>query len=193
MNALETILLALVGNTLVLAVLGYVCKTLVERFLARDTKSFESNLKQKVDSEIEKLRNTLLKETESYRLKLKKSEFLFQKEFEAASSFVALFQEIHPGVSDPLMDLHDACDDLALNFSSIEKKLNSFLAKFGAVLLDEERALLLNAISISGYGKFDVDSIEVSSATNAKAEKLLNHLVDLESQLIDRVRGQSSI
>ena len=35
--------------------------------------------------ELEKIRATFFRETESYKIKLKKSEFLFERQFEAAS------------------------------------------------------------------------------------------------------------
>jgi hypothetical protein len=46
--------------------------------------------------ELESLRNQLTQDTESYKVKLKKSEFIFQKEYEAVSEFVLLKRSFLP-------------------------------------------------------------------------------------------------
>ena len=47
---------------------------------------------------------------ESHKVKLRKSEFLFEKEYEAVSEFVALLRSILPRHSYPDMDWCEACD-----------------------------------------------------------------------------------
>ncbi len=59
MSILQTILLALTGNALLLAVLGYLAKSLVGGLLAKDLKKFETELKAKSDATIERLRSSL--------------------------------------------------------------------------------------------------------------------------------------
>lgn len=59
METWQSILLAIGGNTALLAVLTYVAKSLFEKVLTRDTKKFESDLKAKSDAEIERLKNQL--------------------------------------------------------------------------------------------------------------------------------------
>lgn len=193
METWQTVLLAFGGNAALLAVLGLLGKSLLEKLIVRDTKQFESDLKAKADAEIERLRNELARSVESYKVQLKKSEFLFQKEFEAASSFSALLQSIHPGFNHPWMDWYEACDKIAESFGKIEIRLSDFLAKYGAVLTDEERGLLTSAISDAGYGKFDITDGEVDPEANKQAGILYNNLQSLEKQLIGRVRDQSSL
>ncbi len=194
MEAWQTILLAFGGNAALLAVLGLLGKSLLEKLITRDTKLFESQLKAKTDAEIERLKNELIHNVERYKVQLKKSEFLFQKEFEAASAFSALLQSIHPGFNHPLMDWYEACDEIALDFGKSEIRLNDFLTKFGAVLTDAERTILLNAISEAGFGKFDIrENGEVDVDTNRKAGEFYESLQTLEKQLIERVRNQSSL
>ena len=50
---------------------------------------------------IENEKKKLESDLESYKVKLKKSEFLFQKEFEAASEFVAMLQSFLPTYIQP--------------------------------------------------------------------------------------------
>lgn len=59
MEIWQSILLAIGGNTALLAVLAFVAKSLFEKVLTRDTKKFESDLKAKSDAEIERLKNQL--------------------------------------------------------------------------------------------------------------------------------------
>lgn len=59
MEIWQSILLAIGGNTVLLAVLAFVAKSLFEKVLTRDTKKFESDLKAKSDAEIERLKNQL--------------------------------------------------------------------------------------------------------------------------------------
>lgn len=193
MDPWQTILLAFGGNAALLAVLGWLGKSLLDKLIVRDTKQFESDLKAKADAEIERTKNELLRSVESYKVQLKKSEFLFQKEFEAASAFTAVRQSIHPGFIVPMMDWHDACDEIARNFGRIEKELAAFLSKHGAVLTDEERKILVGAMADAGHGKFDIVDGEVDPDANTQAGELFENLKSLEEKLVARVRDQSSL
>lgn len=53
---------------------------------------------------IQKEKKKLDEEIESYKVKLKKSEFIFQKEFEAASELVGLIRSFLPKYNHPQMD-----------------------------------------------------------------------------------------
>jgi hypothetical protein len=58
-EAWQTVLLAFGGNAALLAVLGVLGKSLLDKAITRDTKQFETDLKAKSDSVIERLRNDL--------------------------------------------------------------------------------------------------------------------------------------
>ena len=59
METWQTLLLAFGGNAALLAVLGILAKSLLEKMITRDTKRFESDLKAKSDAAIEHLKNEL--------------------------------------------------------------------------------------------------------------------------------------
>lgn len=59
METWQTILLALGGNAALLAVLGVLGKSFLDKLIVRDTKQFESDLKAKSDATIEHLKNEL--------------------------------------------------------------------------------------------------------------------------------------
>jgi hypothetical protein len=59
METWQTILLAIGGNTALLAVLGFLGKSLLEKLLAKDTAKFEAELKSKADATITQLKSDL--------------------------------------------------------------------------------------------------------------------------------------
>ncbi|NVJ99411.1 MAG: hypothetical protein HWE25_14760 [Alphaproteobacteria bacterium] len=149
----------------------------------------------KYGMEIEKLKSELTLDTEAYKMKLKKSEFLFQKEFEAASAFVALKQKLSPKVRFPNMDYHDACDDVAREFSRYSRAVSEFLTIHGAVLSHEARELVQEILSITDYGKYEIAENEgtVSNESNNAADTLLTKMNDLEKMLVNKVVDQSVV
>lgn len=142
--------------------------------------------------ELESLRSRLTQDTESYKIKLKKSEFIFQKEYEAASEFVALKRSFLPTYSHPDMDWYEACDEIAHDFHKIENALGAYLSKHGAVLKPVVKELLSHAIGVAGENKFEITSPEVPSAANEVANELYEKLERAETCLLEQVHSQSS-
>lgn len=193
MEAWQTILLAFGGNAALLAVLGLLCKSLLDKLIVRDTKMFEADLSKKTQIELDRLRDEMARNVESYKVQLKKSEVFFLRELEAASAFSSLFHSLLPGYNHPQMDWYEACEEMARNFGRIEVLLTEFMAKHGAMLSDEERAALVDATSDAGYGKFEVIDGDVEPEANKKADEMYSKLKRLESKLIGRVRAQASL
>lgn len=142
--------------------------------------------------ELESLRNSLTQEIESYKIRLKKSEFIFQKEYEATSEFIALINSFLPRSSSPDMDSYVVCDYIARRFENIEEGLLDFVSKHGAVLKREVDNLITTAINIAGDNKFITDFDVPSSANNA-ADELFRHLKDAEEVLLHQLHSQSSL
>ena len=193
MEAWQTLLLAFGGNAALLAVLVYLAKSLLEKLLVRDTKRFETELKAKADAEIERIRSEFLRNIESYKVQLKKSELLFQIEFEAASNFSALYRSMLPRQTNPLMDTRDVNTAVAREFGPIETRLGEFLAKYGAVLTEVERDQLCSAMEQSGYGKFNVFDGKTDTYALELAAALVTTVKSLHDQLINRIRDQSRL
>jgi hypothetical protein len=59
MESWQTIAAAVIGNSVALAILGWLGKSLLEKLLQRETKRFEVELKAKADSTIEQLKSDL--------------------------------------------------------------------------------------------------------------------------------------
>lgn len=69
METWQTILLAFGGNAALLAVLGLLGKSLLDKLILRDTKQFESDLKAKSDAAVEKLKNQLQLKTIEHQVR----------------------------------------------------------------------------------------------------------------------------
>ena len=139
------------------------------------------NEKKKLDEEIE-----------SYKIKLKKSEFIFQKEFEAASELVALIRSFLPTYSHPQMDWYEACDEIAHDFGKIEVRLDDYLSKHGAVLKENVVDLISTCIAIAGENKFEITSPEVPQVANQAADELYKKIKEAEKIVLQQVHSQSS-
>lgn len=146
--------------------------------------------KQKYAKEMEALKNEYVHDTESFKLKLKKSEFIFEKEFEAASSFVALFRSFLPRHAWPDMDFDDACEFIAMKFEKLETGVDSYLASHGAVLTNETVDLLVECIGLAGQNKFGVNGGDVSKEAQDAANKCYEKMRSAEALLIDKVHSQ---
>ena len=142
--------------------------------------------------ELESLRNRLTHDIESYKIKLKKSEFIFQKEFEAASEFVAMLRSFLPSYRHPDMCWNEACDEIAQDFEKIETALGAYLSKHGAVLQDEIKEIIGCCIGIAGENQFKVTSLGVTGEANKAADKLYKKLQVAEKYLLKQVHSQSS-
>ena len=143
---------------------------------------------------VEKLKQEIHQEIESYKTKLKKSEFLFKEEFEATSQFMSLHRSILPTYRHPDMDWGDACEDFASNFADVEEKLERYLAAHGAALIQPVLNLLTDAIAKCSEGKFEVKQFDDVSPKGIEiANKVMGELGVVEKKLRDGLRSQSSI
>jgi len=142
--------------------------------------------------ELESLRSRLTQDTERYKIKLKKSEFLFQKEFEAASEFVALKRSFLPNYSHPNMDWYEACDAIAHDLHKIEIALGNYLSKHGAVLKSDVKELLSQSIGIAGENGFEITTQDVPKEANTAVDEIFKKLEKIEENILQLVHSQSS-
>lgn len=141
---------------------------------------------------VEKLKHEIQEELETHKTRLRKSEFLFQKEFEAASAFITLRRDLMPKYRFPNMEWHDACEDFANDFEKVEKELERYLATYGAALTDRTLERLFSAISQVATGKFEVSHEGGAGSATEIAGKVMEELEEVEKQLHAAVRSQSA-
>lgn len=148
------------------------------------------SMKAEFAIEREKYKNELALEMETHRVKLKKSEFFFEKEFEATSELVAIRRKMMPEINWPDMDWAEACEQIALGFPELEKTLKGFIANYGAVLPDEVVDKISLCIALSGHGKFGVEGPEVDSEARKAADKIYDHISEAEKFFLEQIRSQ---
>jgi hypothetical protein len=156
-------------------------------FADRSLESHKADLGQ----ETERLKGELAKESETHKLKLKKQELLFQKELEAASDFFALRRKIEPKYRHPDMDWGEALEDVVEAFAKSEDRLQSFAAKYGPVLSEDNRKDLDLATGIASDHKFASAGVGYRDLESAMkiAEKFLNVLQDIEDRFATELRS----
>ena len=140
---------------------------------------------------VEKLKQELQQEIESHKTRLRKSEFLFQKEFDAASTFISLRLRLLPRYKIPDMEWHDACEDFAHRFEDVEKSLEAYISIHGAALPQETLERLASAKTRTSWGKFEVANGNVSSAAINYAEEIMESFEEIEKELYQTVWSQS--
>ena len=141
---------------------------------------------------LEKVKHEIQHQIESYKTELRKSEFLFQKEFEAASQFISLRYSFLPGYLYREMEWEDVCRYFALRFEEVEKKLTQYRAAHAAALQQNAFAHLSEVIDKVASGKFEVRRDEVSAKGIDLAEEVMKELEELHNELQKAVWSQSS-
>lgn len=151
------------------------------------------NEKNEHSRQLESLKNTFLKETESYKIKLKKSELIFEKQFEAASALVALHRSFIPQINSVHMDWEDVVDHYAFSSQKIEEELEKYLSLHGAVLGEEVEEKISECIGVAGWNKFEISKeYEVTSKGKEEGAKINNLLNEAKKLMIEKVTSQTS-
>jgi hypothetical protein len=177
MEPWQLVLFSIFGNSTVLAVLGLLGKSLVTGVIQRD---------------IEKFRSQLQRSLEEHKVRLKKSEFLFQKEFEATSELVMLKTSLSLNRNQPDMDFENLLENVAHDFPKITIQIKSYLMKHGAILNEEVKELLQSSYHIAAEGQAKLDDPEISSELLAEANKLYEKIDSAEILMMQQVRSQST-
>jgi hypothetical protein len=127
--------------------------------------------------------------SERYKVQLKKSEFIFQKEYEAASELAVLIRDLVPKMRYPDMDWEDVCTDIASDFHNIENKMRDYLRKHSAILDEDVKDILDRAEGITSEEKFYGEEYDLKSS----ADKFYKLLKEAESKLINKVKSQVAV
>lgn len=176
------------GGIIVFAFSSWLGKVWANRLMAAET--------AKHSRDLERLREELSRGLESHKVKLRKSELVFEKEFEAASQLVALIRGFLPTYRHPHMDWHEACEEIAFDLEKIESGLDGFLSKHGAVLPTEVKEHLGSCTGIAADNKFEIASVEemyVPDSAIDAADKVFKELWEAEEKMLSHIKSQVSI
>jgi len=141
---------------------------------------------------IERTRARFAVDIETHRTTLKKSELIFEKQFQAASALFVLKNEIMPKPRPGGLDSDEAYEEIALHLSKIAGLLNGFLVAHGVILPKEARDSLVSAMYAAGEYAAEGDSVEPSAASVKVAEELFSTILQVEQLMIDVITKQSS-
>ncbi len=129
-------------------------------------------------------------ELESYKVKLKKSEMLFQKEFEAA---VELSSILIKHLNTLTCNSNDILRYIAQNFMKIDNGIKSFLLKNRILLNSDIIDLLYKCLQItSAYQNVNPHNISNSESELEDAKRIKVLLIQAEELMINQVHSQSS-
>ena len=171
MEIWQTILLAFGGNAALLAVLGVIGKSLLDKLIVRDTKQFESDLKAKSDAAIEHLKSELQLKTIEHqvrfsRLHEKRAEVIaelygfFVEALWEAESFLSPFQSGgEPSKEEKYVTTMNKLVDLYRYYEKHQIYLPLELCNSLEKLVIEIRSLVINFGVYVEYPLTDLDSI----------------------------------
>lgn len=183
-DKLHSIINSLGGITVIISGFFNLLTIIVTNFLMERKKAYYTK-------ELEELKSKLSQNVESYKMKLKNSEFIFQKELESASKFSQFKQSILPKHDNPEMDWEDVYEHIASQFSIIENILNNFIGLYGAILSDEIKWHINLSIYKAGSNK----THEINMLSNTKiinvAKEVYDHIECCEILLIEKVKSKS--
>lgn len=150
--------------------------------------------KSKFARELEQLKHAMLRDAESYKIKLKKSEFIFQKEYEAASEFSAMLRRLLPKFKHFLEQEGEWLDDLdkaEARSTDIEFELTEFLKSHGAILDDYIKGEINSCIETAVDRRYAADVLGDCFA-GSDIRHIYSRLQYLEQEIINKFRAQSS-
>lgn len=176
MEEWQTILLAFGGNAALLAVLGFIGKSLLEKLIARDTAVFENELNAKSEVAIEKLRHELATSSYEYQVKYAK---LHEKRAEAIAEAYALLADLHTDLSEYVRIFEPvgikSKEERRLAVSSSHEKFITYYRKH-KIFLPKEAVLIIEKINSqtkSAFYQFFY-GVEAAHASNQDTQKWLD-------------------
>ena len=146
--------------------------------------------KASYSQELEKLRSSLTRDVEQYRVQLKKSEFWFQKQYEAASSLSKIRIQFTPAITHPEMDILEAREWVAKLFPSMETSLDEYFSRHAAVLTEGMKKDLWEASNLASHNKFGVSANKVSDEAAEAAGKAYDLIMKAEAEVIEMLKAQ---
>ena len=146
------------------------------------------------EKELETLRDKYTTDLEKLKIQLKKSEFIFEKEFIATSKLVEYHEEIIPLSQHPDMHMDDVFESIALQAGDVEIWVKQFVSAHGAVLPDKVAKNLMMAARYAGEIKFNSGTPphELPIESVEGAEEIYNRIRSARDAMRERVWQQSS-
>jgi hypothetical protein len=172
------------ASAIILGMSSWLGKVWADRLMRKETRRFTE--------ELEGLKNQLLMQSETHKLRLRKSEILFQKELDAVSAFSTLYRGLQPTYQYPDMDADDYSDHIAIKFESTEASLMSYPAEYDIVLEDAVIQLIERCINLCGIYKYEATMGNASHSAREAAKELVASMLEARNKLIFSLKNQAA-
>ncbi len=171
------------GGLIVVSLSSWLGKVWANRLMASDV--------HKHTQSIESLKSKLSQETERYKARLRNAEFLFLREYEAASALVAITAELEARHADPWMDDPDAFyATIEGHLETLDSDLALYLIRHAACLPDDARNQLVQAKNCATRGTFG--DVAGGQTPRELAEECYRKLKSAEAVLLGRMTSRAS-
>ena len=129
----------------------------------------------------------MAEELESFKIKLRKSEIIFLKEFDAANELSNIIEtEFHR-----IMLKKDDGDIVRVidNLEKIEKSLTLFIIKHRVILENRLLELLYECVALAQHNR-SIERMSITEDQKTAAQELLNKLLTAKKYMENQVRKQ---
>ncbi len=140
-------------------------------------KILRDKVKLKLDEDLEKAKSELSKDLEQHKTKLKITELLFQKKYEATSAYILYLHDI----TDYIQDLDDPYPSIMNNLREICGKTENYLRQYG-VILSNDIYKKLKEISD------DIRLMNSNDEAEYLAKKLYNLIYEIKQKLLNELK-----
>ena len=127
MEIWQTVLLALGGNAVLLAVLGWLSKSFVNQLLTKDIEVFKSRLEMKSEAEIQKIKYHLEKSTIEHQQKISR---LYEKRSEVIAETYGALVHCYRDVNALILHGSIAWENHLEEFELAMNSIGSFFSLF---------------------------------------------------------------
>lgn len=182
MGAVGAVIAYLGGGAIIVgAFSGWLGKLWADRLMKREVVKHQAT--------IEAMKAELSRRAEHYKAGLRKSEFLFQREYEAVNALVSMVSKLRSQHGDPYMDdISVFYESIIRGFEGTRATIGEFLAQHSAILPRDTRTLISDAEVAATLGSYgDVNGRSQMDC----AEELYAKLTTAEEQMISRLRDQA--
>lgn len=159
--------------TVIASIFAFLGKKYVDKRLNEEKSSLDNLLNQKLEIQKQKLKN---------------SEFIFHKQYEASQELYLLRCSLLPEYRTPDMDWEDAIEFVAENLGDSAKKLKDFIGKYFTVLSPKIVELLHRALNAAEEGQYYSDKQAFMAAST-----MYKSVEECSSLLKSEVDGQRKV
>lgn len=130
--------------------------------------------------------------SEEYKLKLKNSELLFQKKYEATSELISYNMFLLPVKSHDDESWCKYCESFSQEFENIEKYIKKYISKHGVVLSKDIENILLSVLKVLSEAKYCNEHTECKIVEN-NIEIITNRMNETVNKMKNEIYSQTTL